>query len=188
MENNSEIWKPVVGYEGLYEVSDMGNIRNIKRNKILSLSNDKNGYKLCTLFSANSRKMFRVHRIVARAYPEICGEWFDNCQIDHKNTICGDNRANNLKVCTPKENCSNPITMLHRRLNPVKYWEGKKGKNHIKSKTVLQYDINLNFIREYGGVREASRETRCDRTSIGLVCQGKRKTCGGFIWKYKRTA
>lgn len=188
MSNNIEIWKPVVGYEGLYEVSSFGRIKNIKRNKILSLGMDKDGYKLCALYSFNTRRMKKVHRLVAQAFPEICGEWFEGCVIDHINTLCDDNRATNLKVCTHKENCSNPLTMQHRKLNPPKPWIGRAGKDHIRSKPVLQYDIHQNLIKEWGSTREAGRELQLCCSTISACCRGKGKTCGGYIWKYKRTA
>lgn len=51
-----------------------------------------------------------MHRLVAKAFPEICGEWFEGCVVDHINTVKDDNRAVNLKVCTQKENCNNELT------------------------------------------------------------------------------
>lgn len=188
MENINEIWKPVVGYEGLYEVSNLGRVKNVKRDKILSLGSDEDGYKLCALYSFNIRKMKKVHRLVAQAFPEICGEWFEGCVIDHINTLCDDNRAINLKTCTHKENNSNPLTIQHKKLNPPKPWMGRGGKDHIRSKTVLQYDMHQNLIKEWGSTREVSRELQLSHSTIGACCRGEKKTCGGYIWKYKRTA
>ena len=58
---------------------------------------------------------YRVHRLIAKAFPEICGEWFEGAVVDHINGNCLDNRAVNLRVCTSKENSNNPITLERMR-------------------------------------------------------------------------
>ena len=54
-----------------------------------------------------------------------------------------------------------------------------------KSKSVIQYDINMNFINEYYGITEANRKTKINLTNISACCKGLRKTAGGYIWKFK---
>ena len=61
----------------------------------------------------------------------------------------------------------------------------KSGLHHTQQKAVKQYDRDLNFIAEYVSIREASRQTSINDYTIVLVCKGKRKTAGGYIWKYK---
>lgn len=58
-------------------------------------------------------------------------------------------------------------------------------KNMHTSKKVLQFDINDNLLNEFDSVSEASKSTQCDRRDIARCCGGKRKTCGGFIWRFK---
>lgn len=68
MEKNSEIWKPVVGYYGLYEISSFGRVRSYKQSKkgkILKIFKDSRGYFRVTL---NTNKQFSVHRLVAQAF------------------------------------------------------------------------------------------------------------------------
>lgn len=52
----------------------------------------------------------RIYITIAKLFPEICGEWFEGCEVDHLNTNRHDNRAINLRCCTPKENMQNPLT------------------------------------------------------------------------------
>lgn len=120
MENNSEIWKPVVGYEGVYEVSSFGKVRSLKRTRkgkcesecgvkerLLKPSKHTKGYLVCGLSKDGKLKYFKVHRLVAEAFlpnPE------NKEQIDHINTIKTDNCISNLRWVTPKENTNNPLT------------------------------------------------------------------------------
>lgn len=62
----------------------------------------------------------------------------------------------------------------------------KSGKYVTQHKPVVQYDADLNFIAEYVSIREASRQTSINDYTIILVCRDKRKTAGGYIWKYKK--
>lgn len=114
-----EEWRPVVGYEGIYEVSDCGNVRMVERitkmfmflqnkyvdrkikPKIKSKCKDKDGYELVNLKKEGKHKPGKVHRIVAEAFipnPE------NKPYIDHINGIRYDNRVENLRWCTQKEN------------------------------------------------------------------------------------
>ena len=105
-----EKWKPVVGWENSYYVSNQGKIYSLFNHRILKDRIDKKGYNnVC--FSKNGKQYFyKVSHIVAKAFPEICGVWFEGCEIDHLNGNRADNRPENLKVCTHKENINNPIT------------------------------------------------------------------------------
>jgi len=63
-----------------------------------------------------------------------------------------------------------------------------RGEEHHRNKPVIQYDKKNNFIREYFSIREASKENSVREQGISACCSGKLKTCGGYIWKYKRIA
>ena len=192
-----EIWKDIEDYEG-YQVSNFGRVRSLDRydgrgwwikGRILKPIMDKKGYLTVGLSKNNQRKTFKVHRLVALHFiPNI----ENKPEIDHINTIKTDNTVwlnedgsvnfdkTNLRWATPKENSNNPLSIIKKS-------ESKKGIKNNRHQPVLQYDKDGNFIREWDTMTEA--ETTLNIThKIHYVCQGKRKTCGGYIWKYKRTA
>lgn len=131
-----EIWRDIVGYEGLYQISSNGVIRSLDRylpmpnggeklvkGRIIKQYITPNGYMIVTLGKIhNDRKRKYVHRLVAEHFPTICGDWFEGCQVDHINCVRQDNRAINLKVCTASENANNPLTLKHQSLKKL----GKK--------------------------------------------------------------
>jgi len=117
-----EEWKSVVGYEGLYEVSNTGKIKALERlvvnngglqhkhERVLKPNYGKNNHGLVVLCKNGKTKPHLVHRIVAEAFipnPE------NKPNIDHIDTDCTNNCVENLRWCTQKENCNNPLTRLH---------------------------------------------------------------------------
>lgn len=96
-----------------------GNYKNPAQNKRtfkeknIKLSTSNNGYEY--FLARPENKVQQVHVCVAKAFPEICGEWFEGCAVDHLNTIRTDNRAENLKVGTYKDNSNNPLTLTKLR-------------------------------------------------------------------------
>jgi len=105
-----EIWKDVVGYEGIYEVSSVGSIRTkigkvtsnaryknrIWKQRVLKLKTDKQGYKRVSLYKEGKSKDFLVHRIVAKAFIENPSNF--NI-INHKDGVSSNNHVSNLEWC-----------------------------------------------------------------------------------------
>ena len=122
----SEIWKPVKGYEGSYEVSNLGNVRSVdryietKKGKCFRKGRMRKpfisnaGYKIVSLCS----KKYLVHRLVANAFCENPDREKFNV-VDHINTDTLDNRAENLRWCDTAGNLANPISR-ERRLEGLK--------------------------------------------------------------------
>ena len=179
---NKETWKDVIGYAGLYQVSDLGRIRSLgrecnskngskqrKRERILIQEVTIHGYCRVRLFDAEGRaKHYAVHRLVMNAFVGVIDE-----EINHINEIKTDNRLCNLEYCTHAYNCN------HGTRN-VMIAENNKW-NHVRP--VMQIDRNNNVIATYPSRVIAEMETGIDARHIGSVCSGARKTAGGYKWR-----
>lgn len=179
-----EIWKDVVGYEGLYQVSNMGNVRSLDRidkvgrlrvGRLLKPATYNNGYKRVMFSYDTKEKSFLVHRLVAEAF-------IDNPNnypiINHKDENPSNNRVENLEWCTVKYN--NNYGTVKERIK-------KANINHPnKSKQILQYTLDGEFLKEYPSAMEVERQIGFRQGCISRVCRGERKSTGGFIWRYKK--
>lgn len=108
-----EIWKDIPDYEGLYQVSNLGNIKNIKRDTIKKLTSNRDGYYVTKLSNKNKKKVFLVHRLVAETflnkqdYKRLASEKNINIEeltVNHKDENKQNNKVNNLEWCTNKYN------------------------------------------------------------------------------------
>lgn len=172
-----EIWRPVVGYEGLYEVSNLGRVRSIGKDmrhkgKILKPYIMPNGYLQVTLCVNYKKKKFYIHTLVARAFPGICGKWFEGCDCNHINENKQDNRAVNIEVCTHIYNCN--------------YGNRNKKVGEKLSKPVAQYTLEGVLIAIYPSPMEAKRQRGFDNRHICRCANNepRYRTHKGFIWKW----
>lgn len=94
-------WRPVVGFEGYYLVSNDGQVKSAINGKVLKLV-DSHGYKFANLRKDGKTKSIAVHRLVCMAFNGMPEN--DNMQVDHLNMVRSDNRPENLEWVTPKEN------------------------------------------------------------------------------------
>ena len=125
-----EIWVDIKGYEGLYQVSNQGRVKRLYKNgkiRILKPSLDNNGYLYVTLSKNNKPKIFKLHRLIAINF--IPNPENKPC-IDHINTIRTDNRVENLRWVTKKENSNNPLS----KINISKSHTGFKHSDETKDK------------------------------------------------------
>ena len=168
MEN--EIWKDIPGYEGIYQASSLGRIRSFKRNKVLILKPaiDKDGYYRVQLSLNDVGKNASVHRLVWLAFN---GSIPENYQINHLNEIKSDNRLENLSLCTAKEN--------------INYGTGIVRRAKKRSKPVIQFDKNGNFIKEWPSSCEIQRQLGYSASYIRECCCNLKPSAYGFIWKQK---
>lgn len=170
----NEIWKPIKNFEN-YLISNFGNVMSLNYNrtsksKLLSLNKDKNGYYQVSLYNENTKnKSFKIHKLVALHFPEICGEYFEGAVVDHIDANIHNNVATNLRFCTQKENINNP----NYKRNPSYLY-----------KHIVQIDKSGNIISTFSSISEAAIKTNTCRTNIHRVLNGSRKTAHGFIWKY----
>lgn len=180
-----EIWKDVPGYEGKYQASTLGRIKSVDRvvargtsahhpakGKVLKPAVAIDGY----LNVALCGKSFLIHRVVLTTFvgnppPGYVGM--------HLNNIKSDNRLINLKWGSQSENARAAI-------KDSLYVNGRKGRFGADcpvSKPVVQMTKDGTIINEFVSIEDAEKQTKSH--SISLVCQGKRKTSGGFRWVYK---
>lgn len=196
MENNSEIWKPVVGYDGVYEISSFGRVRSLERvvnnnhlvkERILKGRKNRCGYKQVTLYNKDGAKTFKVSRLVAIAF--IPNPNNKPC-VDHINTDRTNNRVENLRWCTHKENSNNPLTLNHipRGDKHPKAGLGKYGKLNGHSIPIMQYTKDGIFIKEWESSLQVQREIGIWGSNITKCCKGGYKSTGGYVWKYKEVA
>ena len=182
-----EIWKPVIWFEWLYEISNIGNVKSLEKNfqKERILINSNSNWYLCVkLRKLWKSYQLRVHRLEAIAFipnPE------NKKEVNHKNWIKTDNRLENLEWNTRSENLLHRFHILWQKSNFLKYnkWLWKKWYEHYSSKPVIQYSIDWEYIKEFGSQKEAERETWVFATNIVSCCKWKYKKTGWFIWKYK---
>ena len=177
-----EIWKDVKNYEGLYQVSNYGRVKSlnfdrIKKEKIMKSYVDKIGYYSIRLCKNGKSKLVRVHRLVAESFLQRPNK---NTEVNHIDGNKLNNFVDNLEWVTHKEN------MIHAfKNNLAQYPPPRYGKANAKSKSVVQYDKNGNKIKIWECTKQAGEILKFNYKHISDVCLGKRKTAGGYIWKYE---
>lgn len=174
----TEYWRPVVGYEGLYMVSNLGRVKSLNyknTGKEHELSPVLiGGYKRVLLYKNRNRKHYLVHRLVAMAFlpnPNNLPE------VNHKDEDKFNNCVDNLEWCTRKYN-NNYGTGIERRV--MKRINGKD------SKVIYQYSLNGDLIKVWPSSKEIQRQTGYDRSFICSCCRckDKNRTAYGFKWRY----
>ena len=169
------IWKDIEGYEGLYQVSNMGRVRSLTRNNIILKKTITNrGYERVPLYKNKKSKLFRVHRLVANAFiPNP-----DNLpQVNHKDENKLNNCVDNLEWCTQEYN---------QNYGTISIRKSQKLLNHKnESKIVLQYTLDGTFVKEWKSIKDVQRNLGFDHANISKGCRGKQAHGYSYIWKYK---
>ena len=175
---NLEVWKPVVDYEGLYEVSNFGNVRSLKghnncdRVKLLAQHkweyNNYTSYKNVTLYNrTGGRQTIRVHRLVATAFiPNP-----DNLPcVNHKDENTFNNNVDNLEWCTNQYNTTYG-TAIQRAIN--------------KRVKIVDFYKDGNLILSFNSVLEAGKYFKVKPQNIARAARGIRKSFHGMLVKYR---
>lgn len=159
-----EIWKDIRGYEGLYQVSNLGRVR--RGGKLLHLNTNTYGYKHLTLSKNNVQKTVVIHKLVADAFIE---NPHSKPQINHKDGNKENNTAANLEWVTQEDNNRHAVKTMLR-----------------KSKKILLVDGDNNTIREFNNRMEINDFLGRDvcQDLITRCCNGQRKTAYGYVWRY----
>ena len=159
-----EQWKDII-YEKDYQISNLGRIKSFKwgKERILKPSLSKRGRLNVRLNGKN----YLVHRLVAEAFIPNPNDYKE---VNHKDENPQNNIVSNLEWCD--------------RLYNVRYGTGIERRSKTQSKTVLQYDLEGNFIREWASAMECKRNGY-NQGHIIECCRKNRKTHKGFKWGYK---
>ena len=179
-----EIWKTIEGFEGLYEVSNLGRVRSLDRvrkagygstanvkGKILTphcLNGRK--YYIVTLCRNEVGKHYLIHRLVATAFID---NPYNLPAVNHKDENPSNNNVSNLEWCDRKYN--------------VNYGTARDRISRTRGKVVVQYDIEGNEISRYWSAREAARQIGKSQAAISRCCLGEYKSAYGYIWKYDKS-
>ena len=177
----NEIWRPIKGYEGLYEVSNLGRIKSIRfgKEKIMSSKAKGNKYLKIMLCKNKTYKRFYVHRLVAEAFLEIPEELRHlegtrYLQVNHKDECKHHNWVSNLEWCDAKYN-TNYGTHSQRVSQTLR----------DKSVNILQYTLDGEFVKEWNSQIEICEELNIKPTALCNALNGRSNSSAGFIWKYK---
>lgn len=196
----------IKGFED-YQITDDGRVWNKKSNKWLKVSIDphKGGYYIVSLYKDGKQRLTTIHRLIAETF--IPNPEKKPC-VDHINTIRTDNRIENLRWVSYKENSNNDLTKQHLSNGHKKESNGMFEKHHSEEtkkkiseakkgiklsekhkeklfKKVCQYTLDNEFIREFQSLIEIKSKYGFDTSSIIRCCRNKQKTAYGYIWRYK---
>ena len=181
-----ETWKPVKGYEGLYEVSDRGRVKSLEREisfksknqfgvfytgykapeKILTPIVHKSGYLVVNLYFADTHKTKTIHRLVAEAFIDKPD---GKSQVNHIDGNKVNNSVGNLEWVTPSENIKHAY---------------KTALLTHPTKPVYQITPVFGLTKRWNGIGEAARTMRLAESGVRECCRGERVSYGGYIWRY----
>lgn len=174
MNNVRSVFHRGIDYNGYYTVNDIGVVSSLDRvdcagrhlkGKVLKQIVSPQGYVQVALSINGKPRTARVHEIVARAFPEICGEWFKGCEVDHIDADKTNNKATNLRVVTHTMNMRNPNTIWKKQgENHPMYGrthdqtaKDKMSKANAKKRNVSIYSFDGSLIGKFESVKEAAK-------------------------------
>lgn len=183
-------WKDIEGFEGLYQVSNLGNIKSLERTVIRKNGRpyfakekecrchpDGSGYLMAFLSKDGKLSRFKVHRLVASAFIPNLG---NKPQVNHKDGNKKNNSVENLEWVTNSEN------IAHAYRNGLKHCNIKKIREKAMKKAILKCDLNGNELERFESIKEASRKTKINSGNISSVAIKRKgfKTAGGYVWRF----
>lgn len=189
---STTIWVPIEGYEGLYEVSDGGDVRSLDRissnghtlsGVFLKQHDNAYGYMIVRLTKNGKAKTYSVHRLVAQAFvPNPLGLSFVNHRDEDKTNNC----ASNLEWCTRSYN--NSYGTRPAKISKANRENALNGRltGLVPCVPILQFTLDGKFVARYSSIREAARHLGKNRGSqISLAASGHNKTAYGYRWFYE---
>lgn len=196
--DKKEVWKDVVGYEGYYKVSNLGNVKGCNRlyyngrgektikcleERILKPQYNKNSsnrkyHYLCVSLTKNGRRNFFIHRLVAEAFlAKVPGKNI----VNHKDGNKLNNCVDNLEWCTQSENIKHAYRTGLRKKKTSSEFMGIKNSNH---KPIVQCDLDGKVIKIWECQADAARHVNGLTSNIINCATGRCKSSKGFKWRY----
>ena len=166
----TETWKAIAGFEGLYEVSDLGRVKSLKfgKERILKPGGDTHGYLQVCLCKDGHVKKFKVHRLVAESFIQNP----NNLEtINHKDEVKTNNTVSNLEWMSQKDNINYGT-------------RNKRAAESLSKQVQMFYKSTGELLATFPSTHEAERITGIDHSHISASCKGKLKSAGGYVWKY----
>lgn len=172
----NEEWKDVEGYEGHYQISSLGRVRNLSKlkryhNTIFIGKVGGWGYRTVELYKGKTKSSFLIHRLVAKAF---IPNPYNLPYVNHKDENKLNNCADNLEWCTPKYNVN--YGGARRRMS----------ENSGRNRAVVMYDMNGEKLDRFYNINEAKIAIGAkNHTTISQCCQLKRLSYKQRIWLYE---
>lgn len=166
--NNLEIWKDIPKYEGIYQVSNKGRVKNTATNYIMG-QHERNGYLRVCLSKSRKTYWESTHRLVAQAFVKNNN---NKPQVNHIDGNKKNNMSSNLEWCTNKENCLHAVkhNLFHKKTN----------------KKIAQFSLEGEKIKVWETLSEIENKTGIDKRLVHRCCNNPRiKQSKNYIWKYE---
>lgn len=188
-----EVWKDIEGYEGIYQVSNLGRVRSLdryiikpqprngvptryfKRGRVIALHPCRNEYINIVLKVNGGKKNCMVHRLVAKAF--VSG-YFEGADVNHKDCNRQNNRADNLEWMTRRDNLKYDNGVTPSAMEQI---------HRSQRKPIIQMTMDGEFVREWPSIHSAHLALGLDSKSLSGACHQRYgcKTCGGYRWRFK---
>lgn len=160
-----EEWRDIEGYEGLYRISNYGNVYSVRRKRNLKPHTDTRGY-LGVALQKGEWKRYLIHRLVAQAFVPNPNNL---PQVNHKDENKTNNYYENLEWCDQAYNNAYGTRTIRAA--------------ETRKRPVLQFDKEGNFIKRFNSINEASAAVGKAHSNLVACLRGRQKTCGGYKWK-----
>lgn len=173
-----EIWKPIPGYEGRYEVSNMGRVwslaritsRGVRGGVLCAPLDNGKGYLAVNLHHRGKTTKRYIHRLVFQAH---CGPINQGLEVNHRDGNKSNNAAENLEVLTHSQNLRHAYdTGLHPGCSP-------------RTEAVAA-ERNGEHVAHFPSILEAAQAAGVQPCTLCHALAGRTKVCGGFRWRYAR--
>ena len=184
----NEIWKDVKGFEGIYQISNLGRLKSFKKHKsgyILSNKNQKGDYLSVILKGNNKVRHTRIHILVVESF---IGDIPKGYQVHHIDGNKQNNCVDNLEIVSTRTHHILSVLDNPKLINGMINYNKK-----IRPKKIYQYSLDGDFIKEYPNAIEASNETGvCSRNILQVANKDEykpglvRKQAGGFVWSFEK--